>query len=141
MILNILRICIPAALIFLTIYTARGFSLAPLKPLCEVVALAELIVAGVQTKCIVPVIEDPSLELGPNSTVEFEVHELLYGAPITQDDITIVQTICLEENREYILLLRQPIDNYHYFRAYGNNDILSIDRKDEVLECIVKYKE
>jgi hypothetical protein len=128
-----IQIWIVASSIILIGDAAEGISPPPLKPLCEIVALAELIVVGEQTRCIVHDIPEP---LGPNSTVEFEVHETLFGATPIQDLSINVSTYCLDHKRTYILLLRRPFDKYPYVPAYGGNDILRDERKEEVLKCI-----
>ena len=62
-------------------HPSQALTPSPPKPLCEVVSLAELVVIGKQTTCTIIDTEDPSLLLGSNTTVEFEVKETLYGVP------------------------------------------------------------
>ena len=119
---------------------AGAYSLPELKPLCEVVALASLIVIGEQESCTLPAIDDgiPEPPGGPDALVEFTVQETLLGStPMKGKTINInIHGHCLEQKNTYILLLHRHSEYQLYRPAYGLNDIHKIQRKEEVLECI-----
>ena len=119
---------------------AGAFSLPASKPLCEVVALASLIVVGEQASCTLPEIGNgiPEPPGGPDAFVEFTVQETLLGStPMQGKTINInIHGHCLEQNHTYILLLHRHSEYQLYRPAYGLNDIHKIERKEEVLECI-----
>ena len=135
---RILRLCMSISLTILTYGAAQAFSLPSLKPTCEIVDLAEVVVVGQQTKCSIPHIDGPEPPGGLNAIVEFEVYETLFGPTFQRGQVITVSAYCLEQKRTYVLILRNPIDGHRYLRAYGLNDILPEERKEEVVECIKK---
>ena len=142
MIIRTFLVGISSVLLILPCGLAGAFSLPASKPLCEVVALASLIVIGEQVSCTIPDIdiEVPQPPGGPDAFVEFTVQETLLGSTLIQGQtINInIHGHCLEQNHVYILLLHRHSEYQLYRPAYGLNDIHEKERKEEVLECIRK---